>query len=912
MTAPARRIPRAVRRLRGRRRESEVLARLLDGLRSGRSGALVVRGEGGVGKTALLEDALERAEGFRIVQVSGVESEMELPFAGLHQLCQPVLDRLERLPAPQREALATAFGFNGHGSPDRFLVGLAALSLLSEAAEEQALVCIVDDAQWLDRASAQALAFAARRLGAEAVAVLFAVREPREELAGLPELVLEGLRDGDARALLASVVSGPLDERVSERIVAETHGNPLALLELPRGLTRAELAAGFGTPGSAPVIGRIEESFLRRVESLPGDGRQLLLVAAAEPLGDPLLLWRAAERLGLDAEAAAPLEAAGLLRLGAHVRFRHPVVRSAVYRAATPDERRAAHRTLAEVTDAEREPDRRAWHRAQAASGLDENVAAELEHCAGRARDRGGVAAAAAFLTEAARLTADPRLRARRALAAAHCDLAAGAPAAALHLLATAEAGPLDELQRARADRLRGELAFSQRRGSDAPALLLQAARQLESVDGDAAREVYLEAFEAAIYAGRLGDTREIAEAAARAEPPSRGGRRASDLLLAGYVTLYTGGLARAVPVLRQALRALRDESEVRWLGLGCRTAAELWDDESWHGLGWRQHRLALDAGALAMVPPALNYLSMAECCHAGDLPSAAALIEEMQSITPSLETPDMAYGPIALAAWRGRADETAALIESAVQEAGVRGEGRMLTLAEYATAVLRNGLGEYAAALDAAGRAADADELALSAHALPELVEAAVYAGELPVAAVAAKRLSERARLSGTEWALGMDARSRALLASDDVAEPLYEEALERLARCGAALHLARTRLVYGEWLRGRGRRADAREQLRAAHEACAARGADAFAARAAHELQAAGESTRRAGPAASGALTAQEARIARLAREGQSNADIGAQVFISPRTVEYHLSKIFAKLGIESRRQLEHALAD
>jgi DNA-binding CsgD family transcriptional regulator len=900
-------------RLRGRRRESAVLAELVDGVLAGRSGALVVRGEEGVGKTALLEHALERARGCRIAQVSGVESEMELPFAGLHQLCQPMLDRLDRLPAPQSEALAAAFGFSGRGAPDRFLVGLAALGLLSEVAEEQPLVCIIDDAHWLDRASAQALAFAARRLGAEAVAMVFAVREPRRELAGLPELVLEGLRDGDARALLLSVVNGRLDERVSERIVAETRGNPLALLELPRGLTRAELAAGFGHPASAPVIGRIEESFLRRLEPLPDASRQLLLVAAAEPLGDPLLLWRAAERLGLDVDAAAPLEAAGLLRLGAHVRFRHPLVRSAVYRAATPEQRREAHRTLAEVTDPEREPDRMAWHHAQAAAGLDEDVAAELERSAGRARDRGGVAAAAAFLTQAAGLTADPRRRSVRALAAARADLEGGAPDEALNLLSTAEAGPLDELQRARADRLRAEIAFSQRRGSDAPALLLKAARRLEPLDVVAARETYLETIEAAIYAGRLGDhAREVARAAARAQPAPPGPERASDLLLEGYVALHTEGLAVAVPTLKRALHELRHERDVRWLVFGCRTAAELFDDESWYALGWRQHRLAVDAGALSMLPLALNFLSVAECVHAGNLAAATALIEEMQSITPSTGSPDMAYGPLAVAAWRGHPEETAALLESAVQEANVRGEGRMLTLTEYATAVLSNGLGDYAAALDAARRACAADEMIFTAHSLPELVEAAVHAGDRQLAAAAAERLSERACLSGTDWALGLDARSRALVAPDDVAEPLYEEALERLARCGAALHLARARLVYGEWLRRQGRRSDARAQLRIAHEICVAKGADAFAARAAHELHAAGESTRRSSPELTGALTAQEARIARLAREGQSNADIGAQVFISPRTVEYHLSKIFAKLGIESRRQLENALSD
>jgi DNA-binding CsgD family transcriptional regulator len=899
-------------RLRGRQREIEIVAQLMDGVRAGRSGALVVHGEEGVGKTALLEHALGRVPDTRIAQVSGVESEMELPFAALQQLCQPMLDRLERLPAPQRDAFATALGLSGRGAPDRFLVGLAALGLLSEAAEEEPLVCVVDDAHWLDRASAQALAFAARRLGAEAVAMVFAVRAPRSEFAGLPELRLEGLRGADARALLASVVKGRLDPRVSERIVAETKGNPLALIELPQGFTRAELTAGFGVPDSAPVSGRIEESFLRRMQRLPAEARQLLLVAASDPLGEPALMWRAAEHLGIGVEAAAPLEAAGLVELGAHVRFRHPLVRSAIYRAADHECRRAAHRALAEVTDPELEPDRRAWHRAQAASGLSEEVAAQLERCAGRAQDRGGCAAGAAFLDQAARLTPDPRRRAVRALEAAQAQLEAGEPEAASNLLAGAAAGPLDALEQALVDRLSAEVAFAQRRGSDAPALLLSAARRLEALDVMAARETYLEAIGAAVYAGRFADGRAVAEAAASVAPAPPGAQRACDLLLDGHAALLTTGLAAAVPTLKRALRALRTEDGIRWLGLGCRTAAELWDDESWHAFARRQRRRAVDAGALSMLVPALNFLAAAECMHRGDLDAADGLIEELQSLAPATGSPDLAYGPLAVAAWRGRAEDTAALIESGAQEAEERGEGRMLTFTEYASAVLYNGRGDHAAAVEPARRAWAADELMVSAHALPELVEAAIRDGKPQLAAWAADALSKRARLSGTEWALGLDARSRALVASDDVAEDLYQEALVRLARCRADLHLGRARLVYGEWLRAQGRRSEAREQLHVAHECFVARGADGFAARAAGELEAAGESTRRRRPEQSGKLTPQEARIARLAREGRSNADIGAEVFISPRTVEYHLRKVFAKLGIESRRELVRALAD
>ena len=433
--------------------ERAALSQLLEAARAGRSGVLVMHGEPGVGKTALLEYAVESAAGLRVVRVAGVESEMELAFAALQQLCAPMLGQLGGLPDPQRAALGVAFGLDTGAAPDRFLVGLAVLSLLSEAAEQQPLLCVVDDAQWLDRASAQVLAFVARRLLAERIALLFAAREPGEELRGLPDLAVGGLGEGDARELLGSVIGGPLDERVRDRIVAETRGNPLALLELPRGVP--------GVPGVPGLSGRIEESFRRRLEVLPAATQLLMLVAAAEPAGEPALVWRAAERLGIGAEALAPAADAGLLTIGERVVFRHPLVRSAVYRAAPPADRRAAHRALAGATDPQADPDRCAWHRAQATLGPDEDVAAELERSAGRAQARGGLAAAAAFLERAAALTLDPARRAERALAAAEAKYQAGAFDAALGLLGTAEAGPPDQLRRARADRLRGQIAFS-------------------------------------------------------------------------------------------------------------------------------------------------------------------------------------------------------------------------------------------------------------------------------------------------------------------------------------------------------------------------------------------------------------------------------------------------------------------
>src|SRR5215208_2575230 len=472
------------RALLGRRSECETLDRMLRSVRSGQSRVLVLRGEAGVGKTALLGYVVEQAWGWRIVRAAGVQSEMELAFAGLHQLCGSMLDGLGGLPGPQGDALREAFGLEDGGAPDRFLVALAVLSLLAETAEARPLVCVIDDVQWLDRASRQALAFVARRLLAEPIAMVFAVREPgdADELAGLPELFVDGLGDRDARTVLASGISGPLDTRVRDRIVAETRGNPLALLELPRGLTPAELAGGFGLPDRGPLSGRIERSFLRRFESLPRDSRWLLVTAAAEPIGDVTLLWRALDRIGIAPEAVGPAEATGLIELGARVRFRHPLVRSAIYRAAAAPARQQVHHALAEATDPEADPDRRAWHRAHATAGLDEEVARELELSADRAKGRGGVAAAAAFLERAAELSPDPAHRGARALAAAQAKLEAGAPEAADALLSTAELAPLDELQRARLQMLRAQIAFAVRHGSDAPSLLLDAARRLGSL----------------------------------------------------------------------------------------------------------------------------------------------------------------------------------------------------------------------------------------------------------------------------------------------------------------------------------------------------------------------------------------------------------------------------------------------
>jgi DNA-binding CsgD family transcriptional regulator len=904
--------------LQGRRTECAALDRLLEAAQGGHSGVLVVRGEAGVGKSALLEYALSAGSEFRVTQAAGVESEMELPFAGLHQLCATLLDRLDRLPPPQRDALGTAFGLTSGARPDRFLVGLAFLSLLSDTADQEPLLCLIDDAQWLDQSSAQVLAFVARRLEAESIALVFAEREPSEleALAGLPELRLEGLSDVHARELLGSVLSGPLDERVVERIVAETQGNPLALLELPHGSSPAELAGGFTVTAALPLPSLIEESFRERVERLPAESQRLLLVGAAEPIGDPALLWRAAERLELGPDAAAPAEAAGLLTLGGRVTFRHPLLRSAIYRAASPEERRKAHQALAAATDPEIDPDRRAWHRAQAALAPDEAVAAELERSAHRGQERGGLAAAAAFLERSAALTPDPARRVQRELTAAQANHEAGAPEAALALLAAAEAGPLDELQRARLERLRAQLAFALRRGSDAPPLFLAAAKRLEPLNAELARETYLEALAAAIFAGRLGSARGVVEVAeaARAAPQAPRPARAIDLLLDGLTSRFTDGYAAGVPQLRQALDAVsRDEGhtedDTHWLWLACRIAPDLWEDEAWHELATRQLQLARDAGALNVLPLAATYRAGVHV-HAGEFAAAAGLIEEADAITEATGNAPLGYTSLVLAAWRGQEAQALELIESSREDAADRGEGRAITLAEYATAVLYNGLGRYREALAAAQRASEHDDLGLYGWALIELVEAAARSREPQLAADALELLSERTGLSETDWALGIEARARALLDEGQRAEDHYLEATERLGRCRIKVHLARAHLLYGEWLRRQNRRIDARETLRTAYELFTTMGAEAFAERTARELHATGEKARKRTADTRGQLTAQETQIAELAREGQSNPEIGAQLFISPRTVEYHLHKVFTKLEISSRNELQRVL--
>ena len=899
--------------LRGRASECALLDDLVSAVRRGESRSLVLRGEAGIGKTALLEHLIAAAPELTVVRAVGVESEMELAYASLQQLCGPLLNRLDKLPAPQRQALEVVFGLSAGGAPDRFFVGLAVLSLFAAVAEERPLLCVIDDAQWVDQTSKLTLAFVARRLLAEPVGIVFGTREPGEELQHIPEVEIQGVRSGVARALLSSAVRFKLDEAVRDRIVAETRGNPLALLELPRGLTATQLAGGFGLLGAQGLTGRIEESFVRRLELLPERGRRLLLVAAAEPAGDPALLWRAAEQLGLGPADAEAAEAEGLLAIGGKVTFRHPLVRSAMYRSATDADRRSVHLALAEATDRESDPDRRAWHLAAAASSPDEDVAVELERSAGRAQARGGLAAAAAFLRRAVALTKDPARRSVRALTAAQASLQAGEFDTALGLAATAEAGPLDEFQRALVDLLRAQVAFGLGVWSDAPPLLLKAARRLTSFDLDLARETYLTAWGAAGLAEEADTSDVLVEIseAVRALPAAPDGRSPRDLMLDGFAVLITEGQATATPALQRAARAITGipaEDVLRWGWMTTNAYAAVFDHEGWLASCTRQVQVVRDAGALAVLPIHLTYLAMATL-WTGDFDGTASLIAEINSVAAATGTHFPPYILLRLRALQGREGEASAAIASAIEQFG--GQGSTALRAYWAAAVLYNGLGRYQEAASAARRAtANALNHWIPTWVLPELVEAAARGGEVELARDAVDRLAKTTQPCGTDFALGLEARCRALVSDGPAAEELYREAIERLRRTRLRPEVGRAHLLYGEWLRRENRRVDAREQLRTAHELLVAIGMEAFAERARQELQATGEKVRKRTAETRDDLTAQERQIARFASDGLSNPEIGARLFLSSRTVEWHLRHVFVKLGIRSRRELPSAL--
>ncbi|MCY1137151.1 AAA family ATPase [Actinoplanes sp. Pm04-4] len=900
----------AAREVRGRRSECASLDRLVSDVRSGRGQTLLLRGEPGIGKSALLRYAGRRAAGFRVAQAAGVESEVELPFAGLHQLCAPMLDQRARLPQPQREALGVVFGYSAGSPPDRLLVGVAVLSLLAAVSEEKPLLCLIDDAQWLDETSVQALTFVSRRLLAERVGVVFAIRESAAGRAwrGLPDLPVGGLGNDDARALLESAVPGRLDERVRDRIVAETRGNPLALIELPRGLTAAELAGGFGLPDARPLAGKIEQSFAQRVRSLPAATQQLLLTAAAEPLGDAGLLRDAATLLGVPMRALAAAEQAGLIEVDSRVRFRHPLVRTAVYRAATPADRREVHEALARATDPAEEPDRRAWHRAHAAEEADEAVAADLVGSAERAQRRGGIAAAAEFLRRATELTPDPATRAARALTAAEAELRCGAFETASKLLLTAE-GPADELHQARVALVRAQIAFASGHDMAAPRLLLDAARRLEPLDLELARDTYRDALGAALLAGGLSEgvgMTEVARAVLAAPEPSP--RRPGDLLLNSLAVLYTDGYAAAVPLAQQALRAFRadGQSDQPWLWLAVVTSAMMFDEATWAVLNQRHVRAARALGDLSALPLTLNSLVCLQM-FGGELAAAAAAVAEIHAIGDATAVALAPYGALTVAAFKGDEAVAGPLIEAAAADVAARGEDSGVMVTHWSRAVLLNGLARYHEALPAALAAMEhPNESGVWYWSHAELIEAAVRTDQPQLAAAAYESLAVRLRAAGTDWALGMLARCTALLRTGPEAEACFRQAIDHLGRTRMRLELARAHLLYGEWLRRENRRRDARGHLRTAHDMLTAAGAGAFADRARRELAAAGEVIADPAVRASDSLTAQEATIAALAGTGLTNAEIGAQLFLSQHTVEWHLRKVFTKLGITSRKQL------
>jgi DNA-binding CsgD family transcriptional regulator len=909
--------------LRGRVREMAELDALVVRARAGHSGALVVSGEAGVGKTALLDRTTARAAAdVRIERVVASESEMELAYAGLQQLCGHLMSSAGRLPAPQREAIEAAFGLRRTSAPSPFLVGLALLGLLTEVAGDRALLCVVDDAQWLDEASAHAVAFAARRLDAEGVAIVLAMRTVGEVFAGLPQLAVEGLGDEDARDLLRLSTPGRLDERVRDQLIAEARGNPLALRELPRALSPAEIAGGFALTGSMPLESRIEQSVIAQLEPLPGRARLLLLLAAADPTGDPGLLWRASAALGLAPDDLDAAEDADALTVGARVGFRHPLVRSAVYRAASPQDRRRVHAALADATSAEHDPDRRAWHRASATRLPDEDVAADLERSAARARRRGGAAAAAAFLERSAELTPEPVRRAERLIAAAEAKHDAGAPSAALRLLDTVRGLPLTPLQAALVTRLRARAGYALRRDSEGVRLLLAAARGLEGLDPVLARDAYIEALAASLMGGRLGDAEQVAAVANAildATPGAEESDRARDLILRGQALLAVKGQEAALETLRRAQRAFLEQApdslELHWVWFACRGAQDLWDIGALRALARRQVDLARADGVVTVLPITLSLMVTAQMT-AGDLAGAEASCDEIDAIKQATGSPLPLYGRLFLAAFRGRAGETERLGRQIRADARARGEGYGLSAANFAEAVCYNSLGRFADALEAArGELPYTHELNHAMRTLLEVIEAAVHTGDHDLAEQAFEQFSGVTRPIRTPWSLAVAALAEAQVRDgDDGADidALYQGAIERFEEERVLVMAGRGRLLYGEALRRRRRNADAREQLRAAHELLTRIGLDGFADRAARGLSEIGESPRVRAQSPAARLTEQELNVARLARAGLTNRDIGARLFISARTAEYHLSKVFTKLGISARTELRTALAD
>ncbi|MCM6773573.1 AAA family ATPase [Nocardia sp. CDC159] len=912
--------------LHGREAELGELDGLLRRAASGRSGVLVLAGPAGIGKTALLEHALTAASTLRVARVAGIETEQELGFAGLHGLLLPFLGERGRLPAPQRDALETAFGMlTAAAPPDLFLVGLATLSLLADAAAERALLLVCDDAQWLDRESLRVLAFVARRLDADGIVLLFGVREDQvldTVLRDLPTIPLAGLAATDAAALFDAALPAAIDRVVAERLLTRTDGNPLAILELARGLGEG-LPADFGFGEPLPLDRRLEARFRRVVERLDEFTQDVLLVLAADASGDYGLVRRVVEALRPDSAAALEQAADHARRadlivttLGA-ARFRHPLIRSAVYNGAAATRRRRVHAALAEAVDPIGDADRRAWHRAAALDGPDAEVAAELETVAIRARERGGHLAQAAFLRRAAELTPVGAQRNARLLAAAGAALVAGAPHLAEQLLDLLTPDVGVPLLDAYARRLRGFLHVMLGRAGAVP-LLFEAAQSFRATDARTARDTLLEAFDAVIVVAHIGagmSARRIA-ASALDTPPAPGAPSIADLLLDAHAELVGRDHVSAVPAMRRGLDAMlaagaEEGDAARWFLLGVLLAIELWDIEALGICARRYGATARRHGALRMLQAAIH----GEATHellCGRFTAAAARFAEFKDVAAAIGA-DLRFADSSdalLHGWRG--DEERTLTAVAVQ-AGPEAErpgGLQVQLARTALVVLHLGRCRYPEAQRTAAIVFDEDPPHFGSVVLPDLIEAAVRNGDTATAERALHRLAERAEAAGTPWALGLLARARALLADDDTAEELYREALTRLTSTSVTPELARTRLLYGEWLRRRRRRRDARVELQGAHELFEQMGAAAFAERARTELAGTGEKARPRLPENSYDLTPRELQVAHLAGAGVTNQEIAAELFLSVATVEYHLRKIFRKLGVTSRRELGQRL--
>lgn len=909
---------RGVASLLGRERELDRLLALVNRARDGRSGALVVSGDAGVGKTALLSGVVDAAgPGVEVQRAVAAESEMGLPYAGLQLLCGHLMTEADRLPDPQREALETAFGQRAAGAPNPLLVGLGVRGLLTDIASRRPVLCIVDDAQWLDEVSARVVASVARRLGAEGIALVMAMRTVDEPFVDLPQLVVAGLADDDARHVLAAALTGVMDERVRDQLIADSQGNPLALRELPGTLSPAEMAGGFALASSLPLERRIEESLLARLDPLPVSTRRLLLLAAADPTGDTGLLWRASAILGLgpaDLDAARQAEA---LVVGTRVTFRHPLIRSAVYRAASIEDLRTVHAALADATYPDRDPDRRSWHRAHATGWPDEDVAADLEQSAERARTRGGVAAAAAFLERAAELSPATGQRTERLIAAASAKHDAGAPETAVRLLDSVRDLPLTPFQGASIGRLLARAGYALRRDRSAPRQLLRAAQALEPHDAALARDTYMEALSAALYAGRLGEpgaVTEIAEAILAATVDD-GSERAHDLLLRGQALLCARGQEAALPTVRRAINAFLEQPSQaiapQWMWFCSRAAQDVWDIEALRTLAERQVQLARASGVLAVLPMALNLLIAARGLD-GNLDAADEICDEIDGILSITGHPLPLYGRLSVAAYRGHVEEVERGAKRLRADAQARGEGYALTVVNFAEAVAYNGAARHHEALTAArAEMPYSHELGHAMRTLIEVVEAATRTGDHAVADEAVGRLADVTRPVGdTDWALAFLSLAEAQVRAGSESEERFVDAIERFDRIRVPMLKARSQLLYGEMLRRQNRRIDARVQLRAAYVGLQSCGMNGFAERAGRELRATGETLRTADKDV--ALTDQELNIARLARDGLTNREIGAQLFISAHTVEWHLRKVFVKLGVRSRRSLGKALAD